>query len=342
MVKIGKDTIKRPKYIVFLDKDGTTDLEDKNLNNIFNLVTAMGGMIIFVTGRTVGDIENELKEKKIKLPKIIVGDNGAVICYTKTNEFLEQKELEQEKIVQIMENFIKNGGNPNHIRFTNGMEVFAANNKEVEKYYKKNKSVKLCDDICERIQKEKHITKLVLAGSREAMKSASQFIEGLDYWTDRDATKFPKKEYQNDRLDIAQRNINKGDSVRRLVEMLKPEYGYMCVGNGFNDVSMFKVAIDDGMRVAVMGNSPDGLLEQMQQYSQEKKKGKVEKVPCDKNLANNYILKKAKCFESYIKTQEKKVKKLKRLPNVPRVKVEKIDSSNMSRGTGWQIKSRDR
>ncbi len=347
MVKIGEDFIKRPKYIVFLDKDGTTDLEDKKLNNIFDLVTAMGGMIIFVTGRTVGDIENELKEKKIKLPKIIVGDNGAVICYTKTNEFLEQKELEQEKITKIVDDFIKNGGNPDYIRFTNGMEVFASNHKEVAKYYRKNKSVKLCDDIYEKIKNEKHITKLVLSGPREQIKRASQFIEGLDYWTDRDTTKFPRKEYQNDRLDIAQKNINKGDSVRRLVDILQPEYGYMCVGNGFNDVSMFQVAIDDGMRVAIMSNSPDGLLEQIQQYSQEKKKGKVEKVPYDKNLANNYILKKAKCFETYIKTQEKKGKQSRRFPDLqristPRVDLEEFHSRNISRGTTWQIKNRDR
>lgn len=347
MVKIGEDTIKRPKYILFLDKDGTTNLEDKKLNHIFNLVTAMGGMIIFVTGRTVGDIENELKEKKIKLPKIIVGDNGAVICYTKTNEFLEQKELEQEKITKIVDDYIKNGGNPNYIRFTNGMEVFAANHKEVARYYKKNKCVTLCNDIYERMQNEKHITKLVLAGSTEEMKRISQFVGTLNYWTDRDVTKFPKKEYQNERLDIAQKNINKGDSVRRLVSILQPEYGYMCVGNGFNDVSMFQVAIDDGMRVAIMSNSPNGLLEQMQQYSREKKKGRVEKVPYDKNLANNYILKKARCFETYIKTQEKKGKQLKRFPNLqrvktPRVDLEKVHSRNISRGMTWQTKNRDR
>ena len=79
MLEIGKYKIRRPKFILFLDKDGTTDLEDKNLNNIFNLVSTMGGMIIFVTGRTVGDIEGELKRKGKKVPEIIVGDNGAEI-----------------------------------------------------------------------------------------------------------------------------------------------------------------------------------------------------------------------------------------------------------------------
>ena len=37
------------------------NLQDKNLNNIFRLVHAMNGMIIPTTGRTVGDIQEDLK-----------------------------------------------------------------------------------------------------------------------------------------------------------------------------------------------------------------------------------------------------------------------------------------
>lgn len=342
MQEIGKYKIKRPKFILFLDKDGTTDLEDKNLNNIFQLVQTMQGMVIFVTGRTVGDIEGELENKKIKMPEIIVGDNGAVICYTKTNELLQQKELEYEKVIRIVEEFIENGGKKDYIRFTNGMEVFASRNKAVEKYYRKNKSVKLCDDICERMQNEKHITKLVLTGKEEIIKKSCQFTEELNYWTDADRTKFPKKEQQNIRVDIAQKNINKGESVKWLVEKLNPECGYMCIGNGLNDMSMFEVAIQDGMKVAVMGNSTPGLLEKIQQYAQEMKKGKVEKVPYDKNLANRYILKKAKSFQEEMRGKRKNLEKTKRLPNVPRVKVKGIDANNISTGVGRKTKNMER
>ena len=66
MQKIGDKQIRRPKFVLFMDKDGTTDLNDKNLNNIFNLVSTMGGMLIFVTGRTVGDIEGELKRNNCR------------------------------------------------------------------------------------------------------------------------------------------------------------------------------------------------------------------------------------------------------------------------------------
>lgn len=342
MQRIGEYQVKRPKFILFLDKDGTTNLEDKNLNNIFHLVSTMGGMVIFVTGRTISDIESELRDKKIVLPEILVGDNGAVICYTKTNEFIRQKEIEQQKISDMVEYFLKNGGEKDKIRFANGRELFVSNSKKVKSYYRKSKEVTFCEDICETIKNTENITKLVLVGSKEKMEEFSDFAEKIDCWTEMDVTRFPKKEEQNYRLDIAQKNISKGDSVKFLVDRLKPEYGYICVGNGFNDVSMFKVAIEDNMRVAIMANSPDGLLEEMQQYARERKRGKVEKVPYDKNLANQYILRKAKCFQTSIAEKEKKMKKSNRLPNVPRIKVEELRTRNVSRGTGWQVKNRDR
>lgn len=342
MLEIGKYKVKRPKFILFLDKDGTTDLEDKNLNSIFNLVSTMGGMIIFVTGRTVGDIEGELKRKGKKVPEIIVGDNGAVICYTKTGEFLEQKTLEHDKALKIVDNFIENGGNKDYIRYTNGKEVFASKEKEVKNYYRKNKMVNFCNDIYKSIQQTENITKIVLAGTEDLMQQVTKFSESMDCWVDRDVTAFPKKDCQNYRLDIAQRNINKGDAVRKCVEKLDPEYGFLCVGNGANDVSMFKVAIDFNMIVAMMGSTSTKVFQEVTQYAKEKKKGKVEKVPYDKNLANKYILKKAKVFQEHIVRKEKQMQKNTRLPNVPRVKVERIDRKNIRIGKRRQSKDLDR
>lgn len=342
MLEIGKYKIKRPKFILFLDKDGTTDLEDKNLNHIFNLVSTMGGMIIFVTGRTVGDIEGELKQKGKKVPPIIVGDNGAVICYTKTGEFLEQKTLDHEKVVKMVDNFIENGGNKDYIRYTNGKEVFASKEEDVKNYYRKNKMVNFCDDIYKSIQQTENITKIVLAGTEKLMQQATEFAENIDCWVDMDVTAFPRKNCQNYRLDIAQRNINKGDAVRKCVERLNPEYGFLCVGNGVNDVSMFKVAIDSNMTVAMMGSTSPKVFEQVNQYAKQKKKGKVEKVLYDKNLANQYILKKAKVFQEHIVRKERQIQRTPRLPNVPRIKMEKIDKKNISTGRRNQTKDLER
>lgn len=306
MAKIKESKIKRPQFIIFTDKDGTLNLEDKQLNNILSLITAMGGMVVPITGRTVGDIEESMRNQKIKVPEIIVGDNGANIYSTSNQDFLIKKLLEHEKVMAIIDEFLRDGGNPDFIRYTDGVNIFAARQKDVKDYYRKNKTAKIQDDIYQSIQEAEGVTKVTLAGPKEKMEQMDDFVEGLDFWTDMDQTKFPRKECENYRLDIAQRDINKGEAVRLMVEQLKPRYGYLCVGNGYNDVSMFKTAIDDGMIAAIMNNSSLALKKEMQEYAKARKKGKVMVIPTDKDLANQYILKMAKRFQERMKIEEKK------------------------------------
>lgn len=343
MAEIGKYKIKRPKFIIFTDKDGTLNLEDKQLNHIFHLVDTMGGMVIPVTGRTVGDIESDLTKRKIKVPEIIVGDNGSNIYHTKSGEFLIQRVLNHEKVLAIVEDFIKQGGNKDYIRYTNGSNIFASKTKEVKEYYKNSKMAIFQEDIGRALSNAEDITKITLAGSKEKMEKSAELVDSLGFWSDMNSTKFPKKEYQNYILDVAQKDVNKGNAVKGIVSQLKPEYGYMCIGNGYNDFSMFEAAIDDGMIVGVMRQSPTDLIEGIKQYSRERKKGKVMVIPKDKDLANQYILKMAKMFQERIITEERKsIQEGKRLPNVPRIKVEGIDSKNISRGTNWKDKNRNR
>lgn len=341
MAKIGEYKIKRPKFIIFTDKDGTINLEDKQLNDIFNLVSVMGGMVIPVTGRTVGDIESDLRKRKIKVPEIVVGDNGANIYHTKSGKFLVQRVLEHEKVLAIVNNFIQNGGNKDNIRYTNGSNIFASKTKEVKEYYKNSKKAVLQEDIYKGISEAEDITKITLAGSKESMEQSAEFVSSLGCWSDMNTTKFPKKEYQNYILDVLQKDINKGEAVKAIVAQLKPEYGYMCIGNGYNDISMFKVAIDDGMIAAVMGNSSPELINEMKQYAQSQKKGKTMVIPGDKDLANKYILKMAKCFQCHFKTQERKMKIAQRLPDVQRVNV-KIEANNRNNSRMYKGRNRDR
>lgn len=342
MPKIGEYEIKRPDFIIFTDKDGTLNFEDKQLSNIFSLITSIGGLVIPITGRTIGDIESDFIKRKIKVPEIIIGDNGANIYYAKSGEFLLQKVLEHEKVATIIDEFIKNGGNKDYIRYTNGSNIFASNEKAVKSYYKKSTTSKLCKDIYASIQEADNITKITLAGSKELMQDISIFVNELDFWSDMDVTKFPDYKCQNYRLDISQKDINKGEAVKWVDEQLKPKYGYVCVGNGYNDMSMFKKAIDYGMRVAIMQNSPSGLLEEVKQYAKNKKRGKVCVVPNNKDLANKYILRMAKHFQENKIVKERKDRLSQRLPNVQRVNVDKIDHKNSSSGKGWQIYHRDR
>ena len=53
---------------------------------------------------------------------------------------------------------------------------------------------------------------------------------------------------------------------------MKPPFGYMCIGNGENDISMFKQAIDDDMLIGIMKDSPQSVIEEMKAYIALKKK----------------------------------------------------------------------
>ncbi len=238
--------------------------------------------------------------------------------------------------MQIVYEFLKNGGNVDYIRYTNGEKIFATNQEDVQNYYRNSHRVEFCSDIYEEMQKAEDITKLTLAGKKDQMKQSAEFVQSLDFWTDMDKTGFPRKDCNNYRLDISQKNINKGEAVKALVSMLKPIYGYLCVGNGRNDISMFKTAIDDGMIAAIMSNSASELLEEMEQYAKNRK-GKVKKVPTDKNLANKYILKMAKEFQSCEKTAQREFYDRTRLPYVERVKIG-IDTSR--KGNNYSVSRR--
>lgn len=319
--------IKRPKFIVFTDKDGTLDLEDEQLNDIFILIMTMGGMVVPITGRTVGDISEDFKKRKIILPQIIVGDNGANIYSTTTNEFLIKKTLDKDKVNRIIDFYIENGGNPDLIRYTDGSVIYASKEMSVKNYYKESKTVKLYDDIKEKTLNADEITKITLAGNKKNMQRISNYGETLDFWTDMDKTKFPKKEDQNYRLDIAQKDINKGNAVKEIYETIKPEYGYMCVGNGWNDLSMFKQAIDNGMTVAIMGNADPELICEVKEYRKSKNKGRIIIVPIEKNKANKLIYKEAKILQTYMRSKQLKTNK-NRLPNVQRVEIKHIQKHN--------------
>lgn len=188
-----KEKRQRPKFIIFTDKDGTLNLEDKELNNILALISVMGGMVIPITGRTVGDIQEEMKRQKVRMPEIIIGDNGAAIYSTATNEFLVKRTLEHNKVMQIINNFINSGGNRDLIRYTDGGTIYAQNCDEVKKYYKNSKAAVFCEDIYESISQAQNINKVTLAGDKEQMIQSAEYANDLDFWTDMDKTLFPSR-----------------------------------------------------------------------------------------------------------------------------------------------------
>ena len=305
--------MRRPEFMIFTDKDGTLNLADRQLNSIIRLISSMGGMVVPVTGRTVGDIKEDFKKRKIALPKLIVGDNGANVYWTETDEFIIRKTLAPEKIEQIIGEYLKIGGEPNLIRYTDGENIYASGEDRVKAYYSKSKVAKILENVEDEILQADDITKITLAGTRKQMEDMSAYVSNLGFWTDLDRTKFPLATSENYRLDIAQKGINKGEAVKAIVSYFKPRYGYICVGNGNNDLAMFKQAIDNGMEADIMGDADQELIENLKSYSRKKKKGKVFVIPRDKNKANRIILRRAKLFQQYIRNKRKMPTERKRI-----------------------------
>ena len=272
--------LKRPAFIIFTDKDGTMNLQDKNLNKIFRLVHAMNGMIIPTTGRTVGDIQEDLKGNKLINPALLIGDNGGSIFFTKSKEFVYKQTLDSEKVKNVISHFTELGGNSEMIRLTDGEYIYAINNPEVQQYYRKKHTVKYGKDINSLLGIMPEITKITLSGTKPQMQEMAAYVKNLNFWSDMGATKFPNASYQHYRLDIADRNINKGNAVKLINSTLKPPFGYMCIGNGENDISMFKQAIDDGMLIGIMKDSPQSVIEEMKAYVALKKKRQNDYYSC--------------------------------------------------------------
>ena len=273
--------LKRAAFAIFVDKDGTINLQDKRLNNIFKLIPSMHGIIIPTTGRTVGDMLEELDENNLMRPLLIIGDNGGCIYSTRDRQFLYKKTLNAEKVENINSHFIKLGGNSETIRLTDGEFIYAVNNPDVQAYYRKKHTVKYGENIEQLLETMPEITKITLAGTKPQMQEMASYVESLNFWSDMGATKFPNTSYQHYRLDIADRNINKGNAVKLINSTLKPPSGYMCIGNGENDISMFKQAIDDGMLIGIMEDSPQSVIKEMKAYVALKKKRQNDYYSCE-------------------------------------------------------------
>ena len=264
--------IKRPNFIIFTDKDGTLNLEDKKLDNVFKLILSMNGLVIPITGRTVGDIEESLKSNHLMVPPILIGDNGANIYFTTHKIFLIQKTLDRKKVITLLTEFMNHGGVEENVRLTTGNKIYTVDTPAVKAYYKKSNIVHYCSDLNDVLASTPAITKVALYGPKENMLHMADYAKNLDFWSDLGTTKFPYHSSGNYRLDVADRNINKGNAVKSIYSTLQPPFGYVCIGNGENDISMFKQAIDNGMIIGVMEDSPQSVKDEMKAYVHSKRK----------------------------------------------------------------------
>ena len=316
-IKVKTKKVEKTRMISFIDIDGTTNLEDSKFKEYINKIQALGVEIVPITGRSIGDIRQKFLNNKIEEPVFYSGDNGTVIYFNQDSRVVKKRKGKIEQLItkdkdtyktvfpknkkkKIIEYYLENGGNPDLIRATTEKKVLASGkNEKVIEYCNKhsNNITNFYETIEDELRDLDDITKITLAGNKEFIKKVEIYAKSLGLSTDADITKFPEKEQKNWRLDIS--SSNKGKAVEIISEILKPEIGYMCIGNGRNDIPMFKKAIDNDMLIGIMKDSPKEVLETMKEYSKRKNKGVLFEIPNNDNKANSYLWTMSKMLESY-------------------------------------------
>lgn len=250
------------RNICVFDIDGTLDLTNPTLSSEILKMSRTGVDFVTATGRVNSYVMNMCRENNIIPPKFIIGDNGGTIYDTSKKRYLKRTTLPIDKRKAILEEFVKMGGRIEDIRYTDGSFVYAAEDRGVRNYYSRENVIKYRDNhelFCEAVAEDADITKITLAGKKDLMKHISSFIKesGIECWSDIGRTKFPIDFKDYYRLDIMDGDTCKGEAVEFLVDYIKAER-FMCIGNGVNDFSMFKFALDSGMPVIVVRNFEDG------------------------------------------------------------------------------------
>lgn len=252
------------KSICVFDLDGTLDLTDSKLSAEILKLSQNGVDFVTATGRVNSYVMSMCRENNIIPPRFIIGDNGGTIFDTRKREYLKRTTLPLHTRRLILEEYLRQGGRMRDLRYTDGENVYAANNEDVKDYYSKESIIEyrsdydLSDEI---LSESADITKITLAGNKKTMKHIKGFIKenGIKCWADIGKTKFPRKDRQNYRLDIMDGETCKGEAVEYLVE--HADVGsFTCIGNGPNDFSMFKYALDSGMPIIIVRNFENGEL----------------------------------------------------------------------------------
>lgn len=277
------------------DLDGTMDLTDSRITAKLLRMSKNGTMFVTATGRTNNYVKETCRRYSIMPPRFIIADNGGTIYDNVEKRYIMKTTLPVETRRKILEEYLRLGGDLSDLRYTDGDSVFASKAEEVKRYYEKETIIEhkeIGDLEKELLGEESDITKITLAGSKKIMQGVIKFIEteGINTWTDIGATKFPHRARKNYRLDITDGETSKGKAVEFLSSYLGID-SFTCIGNGPNDFSMFKYALELGKPVVIVKEKGEAeskeLIEQVEEYAEGI--GQADKVTITGFPINGYI-----------------------------------------------------
>lgn len=238
------------RYLIVSDMDGSLAGEDHEVQEITKTVIRklldQGHLFYIATGRMKGLIENIAKDIDERVG--VIGSNGGII---ELNNTFDIEEMDHDQRVKLYD-FVQEKQIPTlffsdkDILYTEDVPDFFAQPNP----FNTNKVIKRIDNPDQDLKSFQIINALLMANDTpnpgEILMPARQEI--LDNFN------LTVTSSNINNLEVYAKTVSKGNAVRKVMHHhnIKPE-NVITFGDGFNDVSMFKVAKTS----VAMGNAPD-------------------------------------------------------------------------------------
>ena len=254
---------------IFIDIDGTLRYSNRNLSsrtkNAIKKVADKGILVILCSGRPRRYTEQVSRE--CFASKYIITSSGGNIYDYKENKILYVNEMDKEAIIKLYEIT-----NPEDVRFI--MNV--GEGRVVNKVKHPDQEKKLEEDIRKFVYKNDIVQYTIADSNFDKIKNLIPKIEKVGNVEIKNRHKsLLDDKFKDDKTvfcDVANINSNKGNAVKKLLEILNiQKEDTIAIGDDNNDLSMFeqvgyKVAVDNAIDIVkenadeiTLSNDEDGV-----------------------------------------------------------------------------------
>lgn len=254
---------------IFIDIDGTLRDSNRNLSsrtkNVIKKVADKGILVILCSGRPRRYTEQVSRE--CFASKYIITSSGGNIYDYKENKILYVNEMDKKAIIKLYEI-----ANPEDVRFI--MNV--GEGRVVNKVKHPDQEKKLEEDIRKFVYKNDIVQCTIADSNFDKIKKLIPKIENVKNVEIKNRHKsLLDDKFKDDKTvfcDVANINSNKGNAVKKLLEILNiQKEDTIAIGDDNNDLSMFeqvgyKVAVDNAIDIVkekadeiTLSNDEDGV-----------------------------------------------------------------------------------
>ena len=263
---------------IFIDIDGTLRDSNRNLSsrtiNAVKKVTDKGILVILCSGRPRKYTEQISRE--CFASKYIITSSGGMIYDYEENKVLYVNEMNKEALIKLYEI-----ANPEDVRYI--MNV--GEGRVVNKVKHADQEIQLDEDIKDFVYNNPVVQCTIADSDFNKIKNLIPKIDKVENVEIKNRHKsLLDDKFKDDKTvfcDIANINSNKGNAVRKLLEILNiPKEDTIAIGDDNNDLSMFeqvgyRVAVDNAIDIVkeksdeiTLSNDEDGVAVFLEKVSE--------------------------------------------------------------------------